>query len=196
MTITTRPTRAVLAAAIALLAVAGCGGGDDNATGSASSTEQASDADGTDSHSTNSEPAEDEESSAAGGDPCRLLTSAEAEAILGSPVGEGQPTEQEIAPGQTIYDCAYHVPGGLARSVHVGVLGDAFPKDQWEQGIREDGVIEVDGVGELAFFNENDYKIDVFDDGRWIQAQIIDSPRFAELEEMLIEVVRNALERI
>jgi hypothetical protein len=133
------------------------------------------------------------------GDPCRLLTSDEAQAALGRAVGV--PTKLN-RPGQqygTMSDCAYNATDQSAgpASVHVGILGESFPKDQWEQSEKaQSGYEPVAGVGELAFYSSNDNKIDVFDHGRWIQAQLINSKRASEQKALLTDIARNALKRV
>lgn len=171
---------------VAALILAGCGGGSDDAAESPSTAASEPD---TSSRST--------VASDVSGDPCRLLTAAEAEAALGLAVAS--PVKMEIPDTQygSGFDCSYPAVDqtGGATSVHVGLLGDGFPRDLWEQGQRAEGLEEVSGVGELAFF-DGDNKIDVFDQGRWIQVQMINSKRFDELLPLLSDLARNAVERV
>jgi len=127
-----------------------------------------------------------------------LLTAEEAEAALGRAVAAPVKTEipdSQYGPG---FDCAYGAvdQSGGSASVHVALLGDQFPRDEWEQGQRAvEGIEEVAGVGELAFF-DGDTNMDVFDQGRWIQVQMIRSTRFDELLALLSDMASNAVERI
>lgn len=132
------------------------------------------------------------------GDPCRLLTAAEAEAALGRAVGA--PVKREF-PGSsgTGFDCAYNSVNQDAgpASVHAGLLGNTVPRSEWEQAERQQADLqEVAGVGELAFFDKYHQTIDVFDHGRWVQVQMINSTRFSELLALLTDMARNAVERI
>lgn len=196
MTIT-RSLRATLVA-IALLTVAACGGGggddddDDKAASTANATDQSTQADEADSPTEDSEPApenddtDDTESSAAAGDPCGLVTSAEAEEIIGHPVGEGHAREME-----DVSFCEYG-----DGSFRIGLLGDGIPKDEWEAAEREqDGLEEVSGLGELAFFDPHNQVLDVFADGLWIQGGL-DAGSGVDIKPMLTEVLRIALERV
>ena len=82
-------------------------------------------------------------------------------------------------------------------SIQVGVLGDNVPRDGWEQQARAQADLqEVFGVGELAFFDSESQSLDAFDQGRWIQVQMINSTRFAELLVLLTDIARNAIARI
>lgn len=133
------------------------------------------------------------------GDPCRLLTSAEAEAALGRAVGPPVTLSLSDPALGNGFDCAYNSVNQEAgpASVHVGVLGDNVPRDGWEQAERaETDLEEVFGVGELAFFDRHNQSIDAFDQGRWIQVQMINSTRFAELLVLLTDIARNAIARI
>lgn len=128
-----------------------------------------------------------------------MLTRAEAEAALGNPVLP--PVSQEIDSlgfGDG-FNCAYGAANQDAgpASVHATLLGDQFPRDEWEQAEREQPDLqEVEGVGELAFFDESDSTIDVFDQGRWVEVQMINSTRNSELLALLTDMARNALERL
>jgi len=181
---------------VATLILAGCGGGSE---GAATSPSTAADPDPS-SSSTGDSTTETTATDApdASGDPCRWLTAEEAEAALGVVVGPPVRTEipdSGYGPGA---DCAYHSvdePAGPA-SVHVGLLGDQFPRDLWEQAERAEGFAAVAGVGELAYF-DGDTKLDVFDQGRWIQVQVI-NPQGNEIDELvplLSDLARNAVER-
>ncbi len=180
---------------VATLILAGCGGGSDDETKSPST---AADPD-TSSSSTGDSATETTAADApdASGDPCRLLTAEEAEAALGRAVAPPVKTEIPDTQYGSGFDCAYGAvdQSGGSASVHVGLLGDQFPRDEWEQAERAEGYEEVAGVGELAFF-DGDSKLDVFDDGRWIQVQMIGSTRFDELLPLLSDLARNAVERI
>lgn len=132
-------------------------------------------------------------------DPCRLLTSAEAEAALGRTVGPPVIRTLSNTGLGNGFDCAYNSVNQEAgpASVHVGILGDAVPRDGWEQAERADADLqEVPGVGELAFFDEHNQSLDAFDQGRWIQVQMINTTRFSELLALLTEIARNAIARI
>ena len=98
------------------------------------------------------------------------------------------------------FNCAYHAVNEDvigASSVHAGVLGDHVPRDEWEQAERaETDLQEVAGVGELAFFDEHNQKIDAFDHGRLVTVQMINSTRFSESLALLTEIARNAIARI
>ncbi len=182
--------------AVATLILAGCGGGSDDATESPSTAASEPD---TTSSSTADSATETTAADApdASGDPCRLLTAEEAEAALGRAVAPPVKTEIPDTQYGSGFDCAYGAvdQSGGSASVHVGLLGDQFPRDEWEQAERAEGYEEVAGVGELAFF-DGDSKLDVFDDGRWIQVQMIGSTRFDEQLALLMDIARNALERI
>ena len=74
---------------------------------------------------------------------------------------------------------------------------DQIPRDEWEQAEREEPDLqEVAGVGELAFFDESNETIEVFDQGRWVSVQMINSTRPSELLALLTDMARNALERL
>lgn len=132
------------------------------------------------------------------GDPCRWLTAEEAEAALGVVVRPPVRTEipdSAYGPGA---DCAYNSvdePAGPA-SVHVAILGTRFPRDLWDQAQRAEGFAPVAGVGELAYFDGNS-KLEVFDQGRWIQVQIVNPQVMAGdgLIPLLSDLARNAIER-
>jgi hypothetical protein len=186
-------------AALVLLTMVGCGGdGKDNAEATTPATTGAIEASTATTNPTSSDTAPSDAS--AGGDPCRLLTSTEAENALGRAVGAPVSLVLGLSP-QTGngYDCAYHSVNQDAgpASVHAGLLGDQVPRDAWEQAERaQPDLQEVTDLGELAFFDENKQSIDVFDQGRWVQVQMINSTRHSELLTLLTDLARNALERI
>jgi hypothetical protein len=133
------------------------------------------------------------------GDPCRLLTAAEAEAALGRAVRPPVTTDISSADLGTGFDCAYNSVNQDAgpASVHAALLSDRVPRATWEQAARQEtGLEEVTGVGELAFFDKYGQKIDAFDHGRWVQVQMINSTRPSELLALLSEMARNAIARI
>lgn len=198
MTTKTRLLAASIAA-LALLTTVGCGGGgnDDNEAVAADRPETTSATEAAPEETDDSE--ETADTGDTSGDPCRLLTSTEAEAALGRAVRT--PVSREIESPQTGngFDCAYSalVEDAGPASVHAALLGDKVPRDGWEQAEREQAdLVEVEGVGELAFFDEYSSAIDVFDHGRWVQVQMINSTRFSELLALLTDMARNAIERI
>ncbi len=131
-------------------------------------------------------------------DPCRLISPAEAEAALGMPVQEAVVTEFDSQTYGHGSDCSYSTVDQAAgpTTVHVGVLGEGFPRDLWEQSERaESGMQEVEGLGDIAFFDETNGKIDAYVGGRWVQAQMINTNE-SELLADLTEIVRTAIERI
>jgi hypothetical protein len=131
-------------------------------------------------------------------DPCRLISAAEAEAALGMPVNEAVTTGFDSPTYGHGSDCSYSSVDQSAgpTTVHVGVLGDNFPRELWEQEERaQDGAQEVPGLGDIAFFDENNETIDAFVGGRWVQAQMINTNE-SELLADLTEIVRTAIERI
>ena len=132
-----------------------------------------------------------------GGDPCRLLTAAEAEAVLGEPVGAGLPRSFDIPPTGVGIDCSYSTVDQTAgpTTVHVGILASDVPRDQWEQAERAEGGVEISGVGELAFFDKNNEEINAFDHGHWIQAQLINTDEATQLAD-LSQIVITAIGRI
>jgi hypothetical protein len=136
-------------------------------------------------------------SSPGGGDPCRLLTSAEAQAVLGQSVREPVIVERDLQTG-AMFDCAYNSVDQSAgpASVHAGVLGDTFNRGQWEQAEQADGLEPVSGIGGLAFYDSGSEKLDVFDNGRWIQIQIINPKNSADILTLLTNVARDALTRV
>jgi hypothetical protein len=158
-------------------------------------------ADPTTADPTTADPATESPATAAdagdGGDPCRLLTAAEAEAWLGQPVAAPLPSTFDIPPTGPGYDCSYSAVDESAgpTTVHVAVLASDLPRDLWEQAERAEDVEEVSGVGELAFFDKYDYKLDAFDHGRWIQAQLINTSESTLLAD-LSQIVINAIARI
>lgn len=140
-------------------------------------------------------------SSAAAGDaedPCRLITAAEAEAALGAPVRPAVTTAFDSQTYGHGSDCSYSTVDQSAgpTTVHIGVLGENFPRDLWEQQARAEADIqEVPGLGDLAFFDENNEKIDAFVGGRWVQAQLINTNE-SELLADLTEIVRIGIDRL
>ena len=127
-----------------------------------------------------------------------MLSAAEAEAALGMPVQE--PVTRGF--GSQVYghgsDCSYSTVNQDAgpTSVHVGVLGEGFRRDQWEQAEQaQAGLQEVPGLGDLAFFDESNETIDAFVGARWVQAQMMNTNE-SELLAGLTEIVRRAIERI
>lgn len=188
-----------LAASIGVttLILAGCGGGSDDATESPSTAVSEPD---TSSSSTGDSTTETTAADAAdaSGDPCRLLTAEEAEAALGVAVRPPVKTEIPDSGYGSGADCLYQSvdePAGPA-SVHVGILGDQFPRDLWEQAQKAEGFAAVSGVGELAYF-DGDNKLEVFDQGRWIQVQMV-NPQLNEIDQLvplLSDLARNAVER-
>ena len=83
-----------------------------------------------------------------------------------------------------------------SAATDVGVLGEDFPRDQWDQAERaQAGLQEVPGLGDLAFFDESNETIDAFAGGRWVQAQMMNTNE-SELLAGLTEIVRRAIERI
>jgi hypothetical protein len=192
---TNRRLLAATIAALALLTAAGCGGGDDD---SASSGDQQSATTTTDA-SASSNTTTDEVEGASSDDPCRMLTAEEAEAALGravrEPVTRIIPESPQTGAG---FDCAYSsaTEESGPASVHVALLGDRVPRDAWEQAERSEGLEEISGVGELAFFDSSQDELMVFDAGRWVQVQMINSTRPAELVALLSTIATNALERI
>lgn len=204
-TVTTRSTRCrspigALAACIAITLMTACGGGGTDqgaatpdSTGT-ESTASSSPAAGVTTSSTSPSAAPDDPT-----DPCRLLTPAEAEAALGRAVSAPVSREFELPGAGHGFDCLYPATNQDAgpASVHAGVLGDQVPRDGWEQAERDQaGLQEVAGVGELAFFDEHNQTIDVFDHGRWIQVQMINTTRHSELLALLTDMARNAVERV
>ena len=181
--------------AVATLILASCGGGSDVATTSPS-TSASGPVSSTENSSTET-PATDAPD--ASGDPCRLLTAAEAEAALGVAVGSPVKTEIPDSGYGAGADCAYQSvdePAGPA-SVHVGLLGDRYPRDLWEQAQRAEGLAAVADVGQLAYF-DGDTKLEVFDQGRWIQVQMI-NPEVNEVDDLvplLSDLARIAVERV
>ena len=144
--------------------------------------------------------AETSSSGAAGAadDPCRLITAAEAEAALGMPVRPAVITGFDSQTYGHGSDCSYSSVDQSAgpTTVHIGVLGEGFPRDLWEQEERADPEVqEVPGLGDIAFFIENDEKIDAFVGGRWVQAQMINTNESTLLAD-LTEIVRIAIERL
>jgi hypothetical protein len=131
-------------------------------------------------------------------DPCRLISAAEAEAALGMPVQEAVKTGFDSQTYGHGSDCSYSGVDQAAgpTTVHVGVLGEGFPRELWEQSERvQEGLVEVPGLGDIAFFDENKSSIDAFVDGRWVQAQMINTNE-AELLADLTEIVSRAIERL
>jgi len=130
-------------------------------------------------------------------DPCRLLTAAEAEAALGKPVADPVRLEFDgpTGPGTDCHYDSVDQSSGPA-SIHVGYFGEGIPRADWEAAQRADGLEEVSGAGEIAFFDEDDATLEVYDAGRWIQLQMINSERFDETLAILVDVAGNALERI
>ena len=128
-----------------------------------------------------------------------MLTSAEAEAALGRPVFLPPRTEELDLGFGDGFNCAYNSANQDAgpASVSVSLLGDQIPRDEWEQAEQEEPDLqEVAGVGELAFFDERGGTIEVFDQGRWVSVQMINSTRHSELLALLTDMARNALERL
>lgn len=132
-----------------------------------------------------------------GGDPCRLLTAGEAEALLGAPVGPPTPLSIDAGATGVVIDCSYSTldQSSGPTTVHVGILASEIPRDAWEQAERADGGVEVSGVGELAFFDSYNEEMNAFDHGRWIQAQMINTDE-STLETDLSQVVNTAIGRI
>ena len=131
-------------------------------------------------------------------DPCRLISAAEAEAALGMPVQAAVTTAFDSQTYGHGSDCSYSTVDQAAgpTSIHVGVLGEGFPRELWEQGERaQTGVQEVTGLGDIAFFDESNETIDAFVGGLWVQAQMINTNE-SELLGDLTEIVRIAIERI
>lgn len=147
-------------------------------------------ADGTTSVADSSAPAEP-------GDACRLLTAAEAEAVLGMPVMDAVTLAYDSPGYGSGFDCSYSTVDQTAgpTTVHVGVLGTGFPRALWEAAQREEDVTEVDGVGEIAFFNRYKGSMDVFIDGVWLQAQVINIDEATVLTE-LTGICSRAIDRI
>jgi uncharacterized protein YceK len=143
----------------------------------------------------------DSSSSVAAGDaqdPCRLMSAAEAEAALGMAVQAAVTTAFDSQTYGHGSDCSYSTVDQAAgpTTVHVGVLGEGFPRELWEQEERaQPGVQEVPGLGDIAFFDETNETIDAFVGGRWVQAQMINTNE-SELLGDLTEIVRLAIERM
>jgi hypothetical protein len=131
------------------------------------------------------------------GDSCRLLTAAEAEAVLGMPVRDGV-TMAFDSPGYGQgFDCSYSAVDQAAgpTTVHVGVLGAGFPREGWEQAQQASGMAAVEGVGDVAYFDDNNGSMDVFVDGVWLQAQLINTDE-ATKQAALTEICTRAIDRI
>lgn len=128
---------------------------------------------------------------------CRLLTAAEAEAVLGMPVLAGVPTTFDSPGYGSGFDCSYTAADQTAGpiAVHVGVLGTGFPREAWEQAERAEAMTEVDGVGDIAFVDEHNGSMDVLVDGAWLQAQVVNIDE-ATVVKALTEICLRAIDRI
>jgi len=186
-----------LIAVAAVVVLGACGGG--VTTKGAAAPEAAGD--GSTSNSTEDSTTETAaaDTSDVSGDPCRLLTAEEAKAALGVAVAPAVKTEHPDSGYGPGADCRYHSvdePAGPA-SVHVGILGDEYPRALWEQAQQAEGFAAVSGVGELAYF-DGDNKLEVFDQGRWIQVQMV-NPQLNEIDQLvplLSDMARNAVQRV
>ena len=190
MTTRTRLFSASLAA-LAMLTTFGCGGGGGGggagdkpaATGA---TEVPADAGTT--------PGAGAPVEVSGGDPCRLLTSAEAQAVLGEAVLAPVTGDLSDPRSGTGFACSYSSAG--ADRVSANLLGDKVSRAEWEQTERQENLQEVAGVGELAFFDVHNEEIVVFDNGRAIQVGLANGTTGPELLALLTDLARKALERI
>lgn len=191
---TNRTLLAATIAALALLTAAGCGGSSDDSAASKDNASAPTTTEQADPSTTSGE-AEGANSD----DPCRLLTAAEAEAALGravrTPVTMTIPESPQTGAG---FDCSYSSAKEDAgpASVHVALLGDRVPRNDWEQAERSEGLEEVKDVGELAFYDDGQTELMVFDHGRWLQVQLINTTHYGEEIALMSAIARNALERI
>ena len=193
---TPQPLRRLLvaSAAVALLTMAGCGGD------SPASTPKGSAASVSEPAAANSTPASAEPDGADDvddGDPCRLITPAEAEVVLGTPVMTGEASSSDTPGYGEGFSCSYSAVDQSSgpTTARVSVLGSGFPPAEWEQAQRSDGMTAVEGVGDVAFVDEYNGSMDVLVDGSWLQAQLINVDE-ATLVSELTEICARAIERL
>jgi hypothetical protein len=195
----------VASAAVALLTMSGCGG--DSSTSTTQRSVPVSVSDPTASEATpgtdaaadatpTTDAAADASSDADAGDGCRLLTSAEAEVALGTPVMPGVATSSDTPGYGSGFSCSYSANQSAGpTTARVSVLGTGFPTAEWQQAQLADGMTPVDGLGDVAFVDENNGKMDVLVDGAWLQAQLINVDE-ATLVSALTEICERAIERL
>jgi hypothetical protein len=179
-------------AALAMLTTVGCGGGGGGGGGAAGQPA----ATGATEVPTNAGTAAGAGAAVetSGGDPCRMLTAAEAQSVLGEAVLA--PVTHDLSDPVSGHGFACSYSSANANRVSANLLGDKVPRAEWEQAERQEDLQEVAGVGELAFFDGHNEEIVVFDHGRAIQVGLANGTTGSELLAILTGLARKALERI
>ncbi len=129
-----------------------------------------------------------------GGDMCRLVTKAEAAALVGRDVQDGESTSSEQAHGTTS-SCMYHAaPVQPPTLVHVFILGNKFSHDQFlELFSKAPDATDQPGIGEDAKFVPG--VLSVYDHNTVLSVQIVVDGKPAPANTV-ISVAKKALGRL
>lgn len=169
--------RILIAPVVLALGLVACGGSSKTATTAATTATTTAASGGVTTIAAATSATSTAATGTAGGDLCRLVTAAEAQAILGRPVGAGKVTKGAASPTGEVGSCVYRATndtGVIAKTiVNVAGFGTKVPRDAFFQQIGADAptATKISGLGQDAF--NVDGVVAVFDSGRAITVQIM-----------------------